>query len=209
MAIPQNSGSKELSSGTTKEKEVLKVPPTTGGDDAVTSTANTTAGSTGSYEFDDDDDFSTVEANKVEYRVINDLSTGDLLMIRGRPCKIVNMSKAQPGKHGSAKYTIVGSDVFTGARKETVVSSQEKVACPVMRRGEYQILNMDMHYLQLLHSETCELWDDFEVEDKEQLTRIQWYFKEQRQRNACVLLKVVSFGTDAKIVGERLKKLDE
>ena len=39
---------------------------------------------------------------------------GSVLMMKETfPCKVVNMSTAKPGKHGSAKAMIVAKDIFT------------------------------------------------------------------------------------------------
>ncbi len=35
-------------------------------------------------------------------------------MIKGRPCKIVEMSTSKTGKHGHAKVNMVAIDIFTG-----------------------------------------------------------------------------------------------
>ena len=35
------------------------------------------------------------------------------MMIKGHPCKVVDVSHAKPGKHGAAKANIVGIDIFT------------------------------------------------------------------------------------------------
>ncbi len=37
-------------------------------------------------------------------------------MLKGYPCKINEYSTAKPGKHGSAKATIVGNDIFTNKK---------------------------------------------------------------------------------------------
>jgi translation initiation factor 5A len=39
-------------------------------------------------------------------------------MLKGFPCKVTDYSTAKPGKHGSAKATIVGIDIFTGKKYE-------------------------------------------------------------------------------------------
>lgn len=36
------------------------------------------------------------------------------VVIKGRPCKIVDMSTSKTGKHGHAKVNLVAIDIFTG-----------------------------------------------------------------------------------------------
>jgi len=38
------------------------------------------------------------------------------VMIKGRPCKIVEMSTSKTGKHGHAKVHMVALDIFTGKK---------------------------------------------------------------------------------------------
>ena len=42
------------------------------------------------------------------------LRKGGFVMIKGRPCKIVEMSTSKTGKHGHAKVNLVAIDIFTG-----------------------------------------------------------------------------------------------
>jgi len=39
-------------------------------------------------------------------------------MLKGFPCKVVDYSTSKAGKHGHAKATIVGVDIFTGNYKK-------------------------------------------------------------------------------------------
>ena len=48
-------------------------------------------------------------------------------MLRGFPCKIVEMSTAQPGKHGHSKVHLVGLDIFTGKKHEDICPSKDNI----------------------------------------------------------------------------------
>ena len=71
------------------------------------------------------------------------LHKGDLVMIKGKPCKVVSFSTAKTGKHGSAKAMITGIDIFTGNKLECTFSTGENVDAPVTKKTEYQLINID------------------------------------------------------------------
>ncbi|MBA0730551.1 hypothetical protein Golax_023102 [Gossypium laxum] len=45
------------------------------------------------------------------------------IVIKGRPCKVVEVSTSKTGKHGHAKCHFVGIDIFTGKKLEDIVPS--------------------------------------------------------------------------------------
>ena len=46
------------------------------------------------------------QASKTYPAQASSLRKGGRIVIRGRPCKIVEMSRSQPGKHGHAKVSL-------------------------------------------------------------------------------------------------------
>ena len=57
---------------------------------------------------------------------VGDLRVGGYMMIEGEPCKIMDITKSKPGKHGSAKARIVAIGVFDGQKRQFV----KPVDCP-------------------------------------------------------------------------------
>ncbi|XP_039069249.1 eukaryotic translation initiation factor 5A-2-like isoform X2 [Hibiscus syriacus] len=45
------------------------------------------------------------------------------IVIKGRPCKVVEVSTSKTGKHGHAKCHFVGIDIFSGKKVEDIVPS--------------------------------------------------------------------------------------
>lgn len=43
---------------------------------------------------------------------------GGYIMIKGRPCKVSDVSTSKTGKHGHAKCHFVAIDIFTGKKME-------------------------------------------------------------------------------------------
>ena len=60
--------------------------------------------------------------------------------MKSRPCKIVDMSTSNTGKHGHAKVHLVGLDIFSGKKCEEVVPSTHEVDVPNVSRIEYKLV---------------------------------------------------------------------
>ncbi|GJJ08650.1 hypothetical protein Clacol_002869 [Clathrus columnatus] len=68
------------------------------------------------------------------------------VVIKNRPCKIVDMSTSKTGKHGHAKVHLVGID-------EDISPSTHNMDVPNVTRTEYQLVNIDDDYLNLMSTE--------------------------------------------------------
>jgi len=73
------------------------------------------------------------------------------VVIKNRPCKIVDMSTSKTGKHGHAKVHLVAIDIFTGKKLEDISPSTHNMDVPHVRRTEYEVLNVtDDDFLELM-----------------------------------------------------------
>lgn len=72
------------------------------------------------------------------------------VVIKGRPCKIVDMSTSKTGKHGHAKVHLVALDIFTGKKLEDLCPSTHNMDVPNVRRQEYFLVHIDDGFLNLL-----------------------------------------------------------
>lgn len=64
------------------------------------------------------------------------------VVIKGRPCKIVDMSTSKTGKHGHAKVHLVALDIFTGKKLEDLSPSTHNMDVPHVARKEYQLVSV-------------------------------------------------------------------
>ncbi|KAF6003309.1 hypothetical protein CCYA_CCYA06G1845 [Cyanidiococcus yangmingshanensis] len=78
---------------------------------------------------------------------------GVYIVLKGQPCKCVDVSTSKTGKHGHAKANIVGLDIFTGKKYEDVAPTSHTMYQPVVVRSEYQLIDIDAENF-------CSLMDD-------------------------------------------------
>ncbi|PWN32898.1 putative HYP2-translation initiation factor eIF5A.1 [Meira miltonrushii] len=88
------------------------------------------------------------------------------VVIKGRPCKIVDMSTSKTGKHGHAKVHLVAIDIFTGKKYEDISPSTHNMDVPNVQRNEYQLVNIDDGFLNLMSNDGSSK-DDVKVPEGE------------------------------------------
>jgi len=94
---------------------------------------------------DDDHTFETTDAGASHTfpQQAGEIRKGSHLMIKGRPCKCIEVSTSKTGKHGHAKAHIVALDIFTGKKYEDLCPSSHNLDVPFVKRTEYQVLTAD------------------------------------------------------------------
>merc|ERR1711904_197909 len=88
------------------------------------------------------------------------LRKNGFVVIKGRPCKIVDMSTSKTGKHGHAKVHLVALDIFDGKKYEDICPSTHNMECPIVKRTEYQLIDIADEGFCSLMDDTGETRDD-------------------------------------------------
>lgn len=97
------------------------------------------------------------------------------VVIKGRPCKIVDMSTSKTGKHGHAKVHLVAIDIFTGKKLEDLSPSTHNMDVPNVVRNEYQLIDIDDGFLNLMTTDGATK-DDVKLPESELGNQIQEAF---------------------------------
>merc|ERR1712216_1106205 len=71
------------------------------------------------------------------------LKKGSFVVIKNRPCKVIETSTSKTGKHGHAKVHMIALDIFTNAKKEDISPSSHNMLQPVVKRDDYTLLSVD------------------------------------------------------------------
>ncbi|EPS27905.1 hypothetical protein PDE_02849 [Penicillium oxalicum 114-2] len=101
------------------------------------------------------------------------------VVIKGRPCKIVDMSTSKTGKHGHAKVHLVAIDIFTGKKLEDLSPSTHNMDVPNVARKEYTLLDItDDGFLSLMKDDG-DTKDDVKLPEGDVGARITKMFREE------------------------------
>ena len=68
---------------------------------------------------------------------------GGFLVMKGKPCKVIEISVSKTGKHGHAKANINGIDVFTGKKYNEISPCSHNMLEPAMFRSEWQLTDIE------------------------------------------------------------------
>merc|ERR1711964_233201 len=109
------------------------------------------------------------------------------VVIKGRPCKIVEMSTSKTGKHGHAKVHLVAIDIFTGKKLEDLSPSTHNMDVPNVSRREFQLLDItDDDFLSLM-DDSGNTKDDVKLPDGDLGDRIKKMVDDGKDVNVIVM----------------------
>merc|ERR1712167_339835 len=92
---------------------------------------------------------------------------GGYIMIKGKACKVRDVSTSKTGKHGHAKCKFSAQCIFTGATCEELCPSSHNIDQPFVKKIDYTIMGLEGSYPQLMD-------DDGEMREDLQLPNVEY-----------------------------------
>ena len=121
------------------------------------------------------------------------IKKGMFAILRDRPCKVINVSVSKTGKHGHAKASIEGIDVFTDKKYIDVQPTTHTMMQPVLVTTQYDVIHIeDDGYMCLLGEDGQTQKENMTVPDGDLGNEIQSLFEE----HGIVSVTVLSWGEE-------------
>ena len=115
------------------------------------------------------------------------LRKGGHIVIKGHPCKVVDMSTSKTGKHGHAKIHFIAIDIFTTKKLEELCPSTHNVQVPVVKRSDLGLIDIsDEGYCSCL-LDNGDTKDDLKMPEGDLGDKIRSAFDEGKEVNVCVV----------------------
>jgi len=93
------------------------------------------------------------------------LRKNGFVMIKARPCKVMEMSTSKTGKHGHAKVHLVGLDIFTSKKYEDLCPSTHNIDVPNVSRNDFQLIDISDDGFVTLMNDKGDTRDDLKLPD--------------------------------------------
>jgi translation initiation factor 5A len=90
---------------------------------------------------------------------VGELRVGGYMIIDGEPCRIMDVTKSKPGKHGAAKARIVAIGVFDNQKRQFVKPVDSNTEVPIIDKRMGQVFAVHPNGVQIMDLETYEYLD--------------------------------------------------
>ncbi|WPT13352.1 Eukaryotic translation initiation factor 5A-1 [Picochlorum sp. SENEW3] len=85
------------------------------------------------------------------------------IVIKGRPCKVVDVSTSKTGKHGHAKCNFTALDIFTNKKMEDLQPSSHNCEVPNVSRTDYTLIDISDDGFCSLMTDSGDTKDDLSL----------------------------------------------
>ncbi len=103
---------------------------------------------------------------------VGSLKVGSYVIVDNEPCRIVDLTKSKPGKHGAAKARVVTIGVFDGVKRSFVKPVDAKVEVPIIEKKSGQVISVMPNAVQIMDLETYEVFETPPPDDEDLRSRL-------------------------------------
>jgi translation initiation factor 5A len=98
---------------------------------------------------------------------VGSLRKGGYTVIDGEACRIVDLSRSKPGKHGSAKARVVAIGAFDNIKRSFVKPVSAQVEVPIIEKRTGQVLSVMSGSVQIMDLETYQVSENALPEEED------------------------------------------
>lgn len=95
------------------------------------------------------------------------LRVGGYVIVDNEPCRVSNLTKSKPGKHGAAKARVVAIGVFDGTKRTFVKPVDAQIEVPLIEKRTGQVLALLPSAVQIMDLENYEVFEAAHPDDEE------------------------------------------
>lgn len=139
-------------------------------------------------------------------KICNDLKKNDYIILKKCPCKIVEIHFSKTGKHGHMKAHIVGIDIFSDKKYEDIIRATKNVDIPLIKRNEYELIDIDENNICSLLLKNGELLENIEIVNNELEKQIKNDFNliQEKALNKNIVVSLLTAMDISKIVSYKI-----
>merc|ERR1711862_450645 len=129
---------------------------------------------------------------------------GSHMLLKGFPCKVVEITTSKTGKHGHAKASITGVDIFTGKKYEDSTPTSHNVDVPNVTRKDYTLVSINEEDYVTYMNEDGDYIEDLKLptDDDDMVNKLKNDLKAEKN----LMVSIVAAMNQEKIVGYREDK---
>lgn len=90
---------------------------------------------------------------------VGSLRVGGYVIVDNEPCRVVNLTKSKPGKHGSAKARVTAIGVFDETKRTFVKPVDAQIEVPMIDKKGGQVLALLPNAVQIMDLENYEIFE--------------------------------------------------
>ena len=103
---------------------------------------------------------------------LGSLKVGHNIVIDGEPCRIVELEKSKPGKHGAAKVRLVAIGIFDNVKRTMVGPADSRVEVPIIEKRSGQVVSLG-DTVSVMDNETYEIVEMASPQDEKLKERLE------------------------------------